>query len=97
LNGKGMEELAMDLVAVVPKRHRNRRTMRLALSGNAWLRDIAGPLTLPVLLQYVQVRELVDAVQLNDDEDSVSWRWSHSGGHSPLAHLTLLCSLVRPV
>jgi hypothetical protein len=77
-----MEEVALDLVAVMLTRCRNRRTVCLALSGNAWLQDITGPLTLLVLLQSVQVREWVDAVQLNDDEDSVSWRWSHSGPFS---------------
>jgi hypothetical protein len=37
LNGQGMEELALDLVAAVPARHRNRRMVHSALSDNAWL------------------------------------------------------------
>jgi hypothetical protein len=32
-----MEELALDLVAAVPARHRNRRMVHSALSDNAWL------------------------------------------------------------
>jgi hypothetical protein len=68
-----------DLLAVVPTRCHNSHMVRSALSDNTWLWDIAGPLTLPLLIQYVQVRELVDVVQVNNDKDLVSWRWSHSG------------------
>jgi hypothetical protein len=53
LNELSIEELAPDLVAVVPTRRHNSRTICLALSDNAWLRDIRGPLTIPVLTQYV--------------------------------------------
>jgi hypothetical protein len=38
------------------------------LSSNVWLWDIVGPLTLPILVQYVQVRELIEAIQLNPME-----------------------------
>jgi hypothetical protein len=35
-----------------------------ALDQNVWLCDIVGALTLPVLLQYVKIREWLDAFQL---------------------------------
>jgi hypothetical protein len=62
LNSRGVEELAPDLLATVPARFRSSRTV---LWDNAWLRDIGNPLTLPLLAQYVQLRELVDVVRAN--------------------------------
>jgi hypothetical protein len=53
--------------------------VRSTLNGNAWLGDIVGPLTLPVIIQYIQIRALVDTVVLSDKEDSVAWRWSSTG------------------
>jgi hypothetical protein len=52
-----------------------------ALEENDWMQDIQGPLTVPVLMQHVKVRELIDGV-MNSDEDTVAWRWCHSGKFS---------------
>jgi hypothetical protein len=50
--------------------------------GNTWLLDVQGPLTVPVLMQYVHVCELDDWVQLRDGDDTVAWRWCGSGKFS---------------
>jgi hypothetical protein len=82
LDGQGLQELASDLLAVVPARRRPRRTVQSALVDNAWLSDVQGPLTVPVIMQYVQVRELVDSFQLMEGDDMVAWRWCASGQFS---------------
>jgi hypothetical protein len=41
----------IDLVAAVCKRCRNMRTVASALQGDAWIRDITAPLSIPVILQ----------------------------------------------
>jgi hypothetical protein len=72
LNGQSIGELAPELLAVVLLRRRKKRTVCSTLIGNAWLSDIADPLTLPVIIQYIQVRALMDAVILSDQADSVA-------------------------
>jgi hypothetical protein len=58
-----------------PVRRRHKRTVQSALMGNNWLRDIQGSLTALVPL-------LLNTIQLNDDEDTVAWRWCGSGHFS---------------
>jgi hypothetical protein len=76
-------DMAPDLATVVPARRGNNITVLSALSGNAWLTDIARPLTLPVLVHYVQIRERIDAIQLNlAVQDKMVWCWCSSGDYS---------------
>jgi hypothetical protein len=83
LNGQGVDELALDLLGMVPARRRGSITVRAALENHAWIRDINNdPLTLPVLIQYMQLRELVDVVHLTKQEDSVAWKWCPLGSFS---------------
>jgi hypothetical protein len=45
--------------------------------------DIKGALTIPVLAQYVQVYQCLQAVQLTPAvEDTLHWRWSTDGVYS---------------
>jgi hypothetical protein len=49
----------------------------------AWTSDIKGALTIPVLAQYVQVYQCLQAVQLTPAvEDTLHWRWSTDGVYS---------------
>jgi hypothetical protein len=53
-----------------------------AITDNSWLMDIQGPLTVPVLIQYIQLREMVEETVLNPEvQDSTLWRWSSSGAY----------------
>jgi hypothetical protein len=53
-----------------------------AITGNSWLMDIQGPLTVPVLIQYIQLWEMVEETVLNPEvQDSTLWRWSSSGAY----------------
>jgi hypothetical protein len=70
-HGCSIEDIAPHLVAVVPTRRRKHRTVHSALCGNAWLQDVTTPLTLPMLTQYLQVRELIDMILLSEEEDKV--------------------------
>jgi hypothetical protein len=53
MDGRCIVDLAPDLMAAVHPRRRNSRTVAIALSQYAWLCDIVGALTFPVLMQYV--------------------------------------------
>jgi hypothetical protein len=80
LQGRCIEDLAPDLVDVVQQRQRSHRSVASDLGSHRWLQDIQGPLTVPVLAQYLQVRPMIDAVVLTPGSpDRVTWRWSASG------------------
>jgi hypothetical protein len=55
LDGQGLQELAPDLLAIVPVQPICRQTVQSALVDNAWLSDVHGSLTVLVIMQYVQV------------------------------------------
>jgi hypothetical protein len=47
------------------------------------LLDITGPLTVPIILQYLEARQRIDVIQLNAEEpDRFTWRWTASGQFS---------------
>jgi hypothetical protein len=54
-----------------------------ALAGHSWIQDIQCPLTVLVLAQYLQLRQLLDTVVLRTGlPDRVIWRWSASRQYS---------------
>jgi hypothetical protein len=67
--------LAPDLTTAVTGRQWKRITVESALHSDEWLRDIQGVLTVPVLIQYIQLRERLQTVHLDPvTEDRMVWR-----------------------
>jgi hypothetical protein len=80
LDGQRLDQLAPNLVAAVPSRCQTRRTLASALENNNWMQDITTPRTVPVLVQYVLIRERIEQVALRQGvEDKLLWHWSASG------------------
>jgi hypothetical protein len=72
-----------ELFAAVPLRRRGRRTLAVGLQADAWIRDIAGPFTVPVIVQYIELRQQVQQVALvPGSQDRLVWRWCASGCYS---------------
>lgn len=83
LNGRTVEDLAPNLLQAVSCRTRKARTVADGLRNRNWMRDIRGALTIPVLIEYVRLRQLVDSIVLRPDvPDSFIWRWSVTGEFS---------------
>jgi hypothetical protein len=83
LEGKCISEFALDLVDVVPVCRRRRFTVAVALQGMFWTRDIKGAQTVQVLVQYMQLYQRLQAIQLTPSEqDRLEWRWSSNGSYS---------------
>jgi hypothetical protein len=53
-----------DLYATIPPKIRRTRTVAESLFVNAWIRDIKGALTAPVLVQYLELRNKLHGVAL---------------------------------
>jgi hypothetical protein len=54
-----------------------------ALHQNAWIEDILGPLTVPVLIQYLSLREQLQGVALDQNStEKFVWWWCPSGCYS---------------
>jgi hypothetical protein len=74
VDGWCIADMAPNLLAVVHPRRRNKRTMATALQQNALLRDIIRALTIPVFMQYVKVRECLEADVLDPPSpDATIW------------------------
>jgi hypothetical protein len=64
LDGRCLEESALDLWVEVDARRQKCRIVAQALANRAWVRDITGALSIPAIIQYLHLRAHVDSVQL---------------------------------
>ena len=75
LQGKSLIDLAPCLCNA-GVRIRTRRTVAQALLNGQWIKDITGALTVQVLLDFLQIWEKLQHVQLHEHPDRVCWRWT---------------------
>jgi hypothetical protein len=63
-----------ELGAVVLSRHQHTRIVASDLHQNGWIHDILGPLTVPVLMQHLSLREKLQGVNLDhNNPDQLLW------------------------
>ncbi|XP_066311257.1 uncharacterized protein [Miscanthus floridulus] len=73
---------APNLFRVVGSRRRS-RTVRDAMNGGQWARDITGARTMVVLVEYLRLWDMVENVQLQPNvPDRVIWKWTSGGVYS---------------
>jgi hypothetical protein len=83
LEGARLADIAPDLVAASSRRGRRWRTVADALQDHSWIQDITRALTVRVLMQYIKVRQCLQAIQLIPKvADKFIWRWEASGSYS---------------
>lgn len=83
MDGYTLAELAPNLFRTVPKRTAKRRTVAQALQSRTWVGDIKGVLSVPVLLEYLQIWDIMDGIVLQDSElDQFKWKLTQSGSYS---------------
>jgi hypothetical protein len=72
-----LAELAPNLFNAVPKRTAKRRTVAQALQNRSWVNDIRGALTVPVLIEYLQLWDMVDGMVLQQQvPNQFTWKRS---------------------
>lgn len=77
VHGKNIEDLAPPLLAVVPKKNRNNRTVLEALRDRKWLTDIKGALTVGVFADLLDLWDVLQTIQLHlDMEDKHIFRFT---------------------
>jgi hypothetical protein len=83
INGNTMAEIAPNLYKAVPKRVVRSRTVAQALNNSVWASDIKGALTVPVLLDYFRIWDLLDRVVLQQEvQDHFRWKLTQTGTYS---------------
>jgi hypothetical protein len=69
--------LAPDQLAAVNVGQRRRWLVAEALQGNAWIHDITRVLSVPAIVQYLQLCERLDGTVLQQGvQDKVIWKWT---------------------
>jgi hypothetical protein len=77
LYGQRLVDIAPRLVAIIPKRRSNQRTVQQALTEDRWALDIQGAITVGVLVEYFQVWETLQSVQLQHGVQGIHfWRFT---------------------
>jgi hypothetical protein len=90
LQGAQLADLMLDLVNIVPASAKKRHIIATTLVNHSWIQDVTGVLTVPVILQYLDIRQHHQEVQTNPNlPDKFLWRWEASGIY--VAYLITLC------
>jgi hypothetical protein len=75
ISGKCIADLAPELIAAVAPRRWRQCLVADALHNGAWIRDLTGLLTVPVLIQYLELREQLQGIRLSVNQpDKILWR-----------------------
>jgi hypothetical protein len=84
LDGKNIQDLAPRLYDLVPKRRINKRTVKEALTEDMWLEDIQGEIPLEPLLDFLELWDVLEEVQLQQEgtPDKHLWRFSSTGTYT---------------
>jgi hypothetical protein len=80
LHGKCIQAAAPTLFAALCPR-KIKSTVHEALQGNAWV-HLAGSFTAQFLLEFSHLCDLLEDVQLSDEPDTFSWRFSKDHSYS---------------
>jgi hypothetical protein len=83
LHGQWLADLAPSLFAAIPQRKRQQRSVETALQNHAWVSYIQGSLTVDIIVDYIQVWELINELQLLPEVvDAHRWRLDSTGQYS---------------
>jgi len=74
--------MAPTLISFVSRRHIRMETVASALPNGNWIKQISGGLTVPAIVEYLNVWDQVRNVQLADPDDRLVWRWTADGTRS---------------
>jgi hypothetical protein len=79
LHGHRIADIAPRLVAAIPKKKINQRKVQETLTENRWALDIPGAITVGVLVEYLQLWEVLQIVELQPGvQDNHFWRFSEN-------------------
>jgi hypothetical protein len=81
INGESLQHLAPTVFAAVKPRKR-KATVADALNDFAWVRHIAGPRTMQLVVEFGRICDLLEHIQLTQQPDTFSWRLSEDQNYS---------------
>jgi hypothetical protein len=91
LNGKRIRDIAPAIYALVPRRIRNRRSVRDALVNLTWISDFHGAMLVSVLVEYLELFQEFDQVVLQPGvaDKHIWWLTSKGNFTSKSAYMAL--------
>lgn len=82
INSRSVREIAPQLYACFPRRHRKLQTVSGRLQGNAWAHDIQGTMGIDEIGHYIQLWHAVEHFTLTTEPDRLLWNWTTDGSYS---------------
>jgi hypothetical protein len=82
LHGRSVSDIAPNVLRLVSTRHRNTRTVQVALIHNKWVEDIAGVLSPDAAVECVHLWALIEDFTRHrnyEEEDAFRWPCSSTG------------------
>jgi hypothetical protein len=83
LNGRGIKDIAPTVYGLVPKRIKNIRKVKEVVQNFRWIADFRGALIVPVLLEYFELYQELEQIELHPDmPDEHIWQLSSTSQFS---------------
>jgi hypothetical protein len=79
IGGVQADAIAPDLVKLVRPGVQRMWTVQQGLQNEAWVRDIAGELSVNAVIQYLKLWVELQRVVIGDGEDTIKWKWTTDG------------------
>ncbi|KAM0925286.1 hypothetical protein ACQ4PT_004314 [Festuca glaucescens] len=90
IDGLAPAAIAPAMLALVKPCVQRRRTVRDGLLGHAWATDIASPLSVDAIVQYLRLWSPIAAIYAGDGHDQFRFKWTSDGAFtSRSAYLAL--------
>jgi hypothetical protein len=75
--------LTPELLAAIPGRAHRQHMVASALDGHVWIRHNTSALMVPVLMQYLTLRQQLDDIALSSGiVNKLVWKWTALGQYS---------------
>ena len=97
IQGKAVKDIAPTLLEFVSRRDIVETTVAAGLENRSWVRQITGGITVPAVVEYLRLWDLLTTITLGTGEDKLIWRWTADGIYSSKSAYRALLAASSPV
>ena len=97
IQGKAVKDIAPALLEFVSRRDIKETTVAAAMESRSWIRQITGGITVPAIMEYLRLWDILSTITLGEGEDKLIWCWRADGAYSSKSAYRALFMAATPV
>jgi hypothetical protein len=92
-----VKDIAPALLEFVSRRDIKETSVAAAMENRSWIRQITGGITVPAIMEYLRLWDILTTITLGEGEDKLIWRWTADGTYSSKLAYRALFTAANPV